>query len=100
MGITRISYIAQNPKMNKAYDNFNFLEYRSGERIGDRKTFISLTNSIIFEGYRMPHNGLKQHIWHPERPLQAVQIVRNIVADTYFKAVRLLLSRLKYTKTL
>ena len=81
VGQQRLLTLAKDPTMNKAHDNFDFSEERSGERLGEKKTFISLTNGIIFQGQYMPSEGLKQSSWHPEIPLSATVLLRTLAKE-------------------
>ena len=90
VGEKQIACLASDPTVNKAHDNFDFPEHRSGERIGQKKTFVSLTNGIISKGHHLPSAGLKQSMWHPERPLLTSKIIGNIAACQYWYEVSIL----------
>ena len=81
VGQKRLPMLVMDPTSNFAHDNFDFSEQPSGERLGQRKTFVSLTNGIIFQGLSLPKDGLQQSSWHPERPLSAAAILHNIAND-------------------
>ena len=78
VGRKQVSLLGRNPCANMAYDNFDFLEYRLGERIGDKKKFHSITNGIIFIGHYMEQNGLRQSTWHPDRLFQIPSLLEQI----------------------
>ena len=81
---------AKNAAMCFAHDNFDFSEQPSSERLGDRKTFVSFTNGIIFENPRAPKEGLKQTYWNPSILLSASGVVGNIATDPkLYKQVRI-----------
>ena len=46
----------------KTYNNFEFSEYRSAERIGNRKVFRSITTTLLFRDIIIPADSLKQNI--------------------------------------
>ena len=87
VGQSKIPYKAQSPVIVFAHDNFDFSEQPSGERVGERKTFVSITNGIIINCPHLPMNGLKQRSWHPEKPLDSARILSGIYAEpeTYWK---------------
>lgn len=62
VGIKRIALMARDPRVIIDYNNFDFLDILSGERINDRKTFISLTNGALIIGRNIRQTGLKQSI--------------------------------------
>ncbi len=82
VGQNRLLVLAKDPTMNLAHDNFDFPDKPSGERLGDRKTFVSLTNGIIFKGHYMHQGDLKQSSWHPERLLSASQLLEKLARNS------------------
>lgn len=78
VGQSTIPYRARDPVMVFAHDNFDFSEQPSGERLGERKTFVSITNGIMLRCPYLPKDGLKQSSWHPEWHLSATQILQNV----------------------
>lgn len=57
------------------YDNFDFVEHRSGERLGDKKTQRGITTALQFAGVCMPATGLRQNMWRPRVPIRVQHIV-------------------------
>lgn len=78
VGRQQVRLLAKNPCANMAHDNFDFPEHRSGERLGDKKKFHSITNGIIFIGHHMEKKGLQQNTWHPKRPFQIPSLLKDI----------------------
>lgn len=72
-----IQEVGSNPDTVVAYDNFDFVEGRRGERTGDTRTFRSITNALVFKGRCIPDGGLRQEMWQPSKfPLEATQIAK------------------------
>jgi hypothetical protein len=61
----------------KAYDNFEFSEHRSAERVGNRKVFRSITTALMFRGRMIPVDGLRQGMWRPQSDLTIKSIIPN-----------------------
>ncbi|KAL2047610.1 hypothetical protein N7G274_000652 [Stereocaulon virgatum] len=87
VGQKRLLVVSKDPTMNKAHDNFEFTEQPSGERLGHSKTFVSLTNGIIFKGARLPPDGLKQSSWHATILLLATGLLQKISKESKIKDV-------------
>ena len=59
---------ASNCKLVGTWDNFEYRENVSGERIGDIVKFRSITMALwIKNGWKIPSTGLKQWMWDPKR---------------------------------
>lgn len=89
VGQRRLLAFATDPTINIAHDNFEFTENPSGERLGQRKTFVSLTNGVVFQGRYLPSEGLHQNSWRPDIPLSATLIIKNIYKDNSLDQVNL-----------
>ena len=59
----------------KTYDNFEFSEHQSAERIGNRKVFRSITTALMFRGSTIPIDGLRQGMWRPQSVLRVESIL-------------------------
>jgi len=77
-----------NTRLN-AYDNYDFAEHKHGERLGQRKKFVTLTNGVLVAGQHMPPTGLYQSMWRPHIQLRATDITRKISKFPFFREVSL-----------
>lgn len=59
-----------------------------GERLGQSKTFVSLTNGLMFQGRYLPAEGLHQSSWCPNIPLSATELLAKIGNDTNLELAR------------
>ena len=84
----QVRILGSDPRRNDAYDNYDFAEHKSGERLGQRKKFITLTNGVQFIGIEMPTGGLRQDMWKPSIQLKATDIVRKLGGSRLFNQVR------------
>ena len=57
------------------YDNYDFVEHKSTERLGSRKTQRGITTALQFTGIRMPREGLRQNMWRPMHKMRVQDIV-------------------------
>ena len=73
--------------MNKAYNNFDFPEYRLKKRISNKKLFVSLTNNIIFKFYNIRFKALKQNQWCLNILLSAFRIMENMSNNPNFYVI-------------
>jgi hypothetical protein len=69
------------------YDNFDFAVDKRDEVIGNKRSFNSITTTLVLEGIEMPKGGLVQSMWHPERPLLLRTILSNQSKDEVFYQV-------------
>ena len=70
-----------------AYDNFEFTVGRRGERVGDRKTFHSITTALVTKGRLIPEEGLTQSMWRPDVCMMEKDFYRYTSADAIFELV-------------
>ena len=75
-----------------AYDNFEFTAGRRGERIGDRKTFYSITTALVTRGRLMPLDGLTQSMWRPHVCMTEKDFYRYTSIDSIFEQASCLFS--------
>ncbi|KAL8926613.1 MAG: hypothetical protein Q9172_001712 [Xanthocarpia lactea] len=78
VGEEQVRYLGANPKRVDAYDNYDFAEKRSGERLDQKQRFISLTNGIQFTGQDIPEGGLRQDMWKRHIGLETGGILKKI----------------------
>lgn len=60
------------------YDNLEFTDNKRGERLSDKKSFISITTALAFPGQEIPENGLLQSWWKPSIALKATDFIRKL----------------------
>ncbi|KAL9041225.1 MAG: hypothetical protein Q9180_001421 [Flavoplaca navasiana] len=80
VGAKRIALMASDPRVMIDHDNFDFPDVPSGERINDRKTFVSLTNGALIIGRNIRTAGLKQSMWKPQGTLLSARELTGKVA--------------------
>lgn len=84
----QIRIFGRDPATVVAYDNYDFAVGRRGERTGDHREHRSIVTALSFSNQHIPTNGLRQSMWHPEKALSAVDMVRNLRRDNVWLDVR------------
>ena len=66
------------------YDNFEYTDGRRGDRLGDKRSFRSVTTALVFNGQGIPEGGLRQSMWQPNIPLRTIDVVNKVQRDNLF----------------
>ena len=70
IGADEVGTRGQDFRTCTTYDNFDFVEHKSDERLRDRKTQRSVTTVFQFQGIRLLEGGLQQNMWRPKHKVR------------------------------
>ncbi|MCJ1358288.1 MAG: hypothetical protein MMC33_008287 [Icmadophila ericetorum] len=88
-GRDKVHETGSNPKAIVTYDNFKFTGGRRGDRIGDKRSFRSITTCLTLVGQGMPECGLKQRMWKPLTLLLPTEMIAKMRRDDHCQQMRL-----------
>jgi hypothetical protein len=83
-GQQKLLQIGSNPTTIMTYDNFEYTDGRRGDRLGDKRSFRSVTTALVFNGQGIPEGGLRQSMWQPNIPLRTIDVVNKVQRDNLF----------------
>ena len=74
----RIKSVGRLPTTVLTYDNLDYAEGRRGERVGEVRTFRSITSALLFETHGPGAVPLTKDMWNPVlHPLSVADLARN-----------------------
>jgi len=83
-GQQKILQLGPNPTTIMTYDNFEYTDGRRGDRLGDKRSFRSITTALIFSGQGIPEEGLRQSMWRPNTPLRTTDVIKKLSRDNLY----------------
>ena len=75
LGENEVGLNTSSEKQAKSYDNFDFVDHKSAERLGSRKTQRGITTVLQFQAIMIPDGGLRQDMWRPNHEVRVQDIV-------------------------
>lgn len=67
-----------------SYDNYDYVEHKSAERLGSRKEQKGITTALQYRGIGISEQGLRQSMWRPHHKIRVKDIV---IDNNYIKLI-------------